>query len=158
VQGVRENPGLQRSPRFRGFHPLLYWLNREPHARLVGKQQALVGLEYTVNDSSHHSGCQKFYPDWMFAQDACRHVKIVTHNSSLAKAGITAMEVKTVDGDLLDQPVDAVVNPWNRNVIPWWLLLPQGVSGAIKKRGGYQLFRELSKAGIIPLGQAVATS
>jgi O-acetyl-ADP-ribose deacetylase (regulator of RNase III) len=68
------------------------------------------------------------------------------------------MEVRIVDGNLLDQPVEAVVNPWNRNVIPWWLLLPQGVSGAIKKRGGYQPFRELSRAGVIPLGQAVATS
>src|SRR5947208_4855594 len=68
------------------------------------------------------------------------------------------MEVTVVEGDLLQQDVEVIVNPWNRNVIPWWLLLPQGVSGAIKKRGGYQPFRELSKAGIIPLGQAVATS
>jgi hypothetical protein len=26
-------------------------------------------------------------------------------------------------GDLLDQPVEAIVNAWNRNFIPWWLLL-----------------------------------
>lgn len=39
-------------------------------------------------------------------------------------------------GDLLDQPVEVIVNAWNRNIIPWWLLLPQGVSGAIKRRGG----------------------
>lgn len=63
-----------------------------------------------------------------------------------------------VDGDLLDQPVEAIVNAWNRNIIPWWLLLPQGVSGAIKKRGGYAPFRELGRAGAIPLGQAVLTS
>ncbi len=63
-----------------------------------------------------------------------------------------------VRGDLLDQPVEAIVNAWNRNVIPWWLLLPQGVSGAIKKRGGYQPFKELARFGPIPLGQAVATS
>ena len=67
------------------------------------------------------------------------------------------MLVEVVDGDLLDQDVDVIVNAWNRNIIPWWLLLPQGVSGAIKKRGGYQPFRELSRLGPIPLGHAVIT-
>ncbi len=61
------------------------------------------------------------------------------------------------DGDLLDQPVEVIVNAWNRNFIPWWLLLPQGVSGAIKRRGGYQPFRELSRKGVLPLGGAVLT-
>jgi O-acetyl-ADP-ribose deacetylase len=61
------------------------------------------------------------------------------------------------DGDLLDQPVEVIVNAWNRNFIPWWLLLPQGVSGAIKRRGGYAPFRELSRKGILPLGGAVVT-
>jgi O-acetyl-ADP-ribose deacetylase len=62
------------------------------------------------------------------------------------------------DGDLLDQYVDVIVNAWNRNAIPWWLLIPQGVSGAIKKRGGFKPFNELAKKGIIPLGEAVETS
>lgn len=68
------------------------------------------------------------------------------------------MNVTVVDGDLLEQDVDAIVNPWNRNIIPWWLLIPQGVSGAIKKRGGLQPFRELGRMGSIPLGHAVETS
>jgi O-acetyl-ADP-ribose deacetylase len=68
------------------------------------------------------------------------------------------MPLRVVDGDLLSQSVEVIVNPWNRNIIPWWLLLPQGVSGAIKRRGGLQPFREVSKAGPIPLGGAVATS
>lgn len=68
------------------------------------------------------------------------------------------MQYDIVYGDLLDQPVDVIVNAWNRNVIPWWLLLPQGVSGAIKKRGGYQPFQEVAQAGVIPLGGAVYTS
>ncbi len=68
------------------------------------------------------------------------------------------MQVKIVEGDLLDQNVDAIVNAWNRNIIPWWLLLPQGVSGAIKRKGGTQPFRELAKHGPIPLGGAVSTS
>jgi O-acetyl-ADP-ribose deacetylase (regulator of RNase III) len=63
-----------------------------------------------------------------------------------------------VDGDITEQPVDVIVNAWNRNIIPWWLLLPQGVSGAIKKRAGYQPFIELGRLGAIPLGQAVLTS
>lgn len=68
------------------------------------------------------------------------------------------MKPHIVDGDLLDQHVDVVVNAWNRNIIPWWLLLPQGVSGAIKRRGGYAPFVEVGRAGPIPLGQAVLTS
>ncbi len=68
------------------------------------------------------------------------------------------MNVIVLEGDLLDQPVEVIVNAWNRNVIPWWLLLPQGVSGAIKRRGGTAPFRELSRLGPIPLGGAVLTS
>lgn len=62
-----------------------------------------------------------------------------------------------VQGDLLDQDVECIVNAWNRNLFPWWLLLPQGVSGAIKKRAGLAPFRELRKYGFLPLGAAVAT-
>jgi O-acetyl-ADP-ribose deacetylase (regulator of RNase III) len=68
------------------------------------------------------------------------------------------MQAEVVQGDVLDQSVEVIVNAWNRNVIPWWLLLPQGVSGAIKKRGGLQPFREVARHGPIPLGQAVLTS
>lgn len=68
------------------------------------------------------------------------------------------MEATVVEGDLLDQQPDAIVNAWNRNIVPWWLLLPQGVSRAIKKRAGLQPFREIGRAGPIPLGNAVQTS
>lgn len=68
------------------------------------------------------------------------------------------LKVEVFEGDLLDQDVDVIVNSWNRNIIPWWLLLPQGVSGAIKRRGGTAPFRELSRYGAIPLGGAVLTS
>lgn len=67
------------------------------------------------------------------------------------------MNVIEVEGDLLDQPVQVIVNAWNRNLLPWWLLLPQGVSGAIKRRAGTQPFREVRKFGLIPLGGAVMT-
>jgi hypothetical protein len=39
-----------------------------------------------------------------------------------------------VEGDLLDQPVGIIVNAWNRNIIPWLLLLPQGVSRDSQER------------------------
>ncbi|TWT92318.1 O-acetyl-ADP-ribose deacetylase [Botrimarina colliarenosi] len=68
------------------------------------------------------------------------------------------MKLEVVDGDLLDQDVDVIVNAWNRNIIPWWLLLPQGVSGAIKRRGGLQPFREIGRTGSLPLGQARLTT
>jgi len=68
------------------------------------------------------------------------------------------MDISIVEGDLLDQDADAIVNAWNRNFIPWWLLLPQGVSGAIKRRAGLGPFRELGRLGPIRLGGAVATS
>jgi O-acetyl-ADP-ribose deacetylase (regulator of RNase III) len=67
------------------------------------------------------------------------------------------MEPAIVQGDLLDQDVEVIVNAWNRNIIPWWLLLPQGVSGAIKRRAGKDPFRELARHGPIPLGEAVLT-
>lgn len=67
------------------------------------------------------------------------------------------MNLRVVEGDLLAQDVEVIVNAWNRNVIPWWLLLPQGVSGAIKMRGGLDPFRELARMGPIPLGEAVLT-
>jgi O-acetyl-ADP-ribose deacetylase (regulator of RNase III) len=68
------------------------------------------------------------------------------------------MPVEVIDGDIFKQDVDAIVNPWNRNFIPWWLLLPQGVSGQLKKLGGTQPFKEVGKQGLLKVGQAVRTS
>lgn len=62
-----------------------------------------------------------------------------------------------VEGNLVDQPAEVLVNAWNRNVIPWWLLLPQGVSGELKRRGGYGPFQELGWRPM-PLGTARITS
>jgi O-acetyl-ADP-ribose deacetylase (regulator of RNase III) len=63
-----------------------------------------------------------------------------------------------VKGDLVDQKVDVIVNAWNRNLIPWWLLWPQGVSRAIKKKAGTGPFKELRRYGLLPLGGAVLTA
>lgn len=67
------------------------------------------------------------------------------------------MKITITEGDLLSQDVEVIVNAWNRNIIPWWLLLPQGVSGAIKRQAGYKPFIELGGKGAIPLGGAVQT-
>lgn len=68
------------------------------------------------------------------------------------------MVLSIVEGDLLDQQADIIVNAWNQNFIPWWLLLPHGVSGAIKKHGGLQPFIEVGKFGPLKPGQAVHTT
>jgi O-acetyl-ADP-ribose deacetylase len=70
----------------------------------------------------------------------------------------SGMNVVVTEGDLLAQGVESIVNPWNRNPFPWWLLLPQGVSGAIKRQAGTAPFQELRKHGLLPLGAAVLTS
>lgn len=67
-------------------------------------------------------------------------------------------QVRVVSGDLLTQEVEVIVNAWNRNFLPWWLLLPQGVSGAIKRSAGTLPFREVRRHGLLPLGGAVFTS
>jgi O-acetyl-ADP-ribose deacetylase len=69
----------------------------------------------------------------------------------------TTREIEIVTGNIIDQPVAVIVNAWNHNLIPWWLLLPQGVSGAIKREAGLEPFQELRRLGLIPLGGAVVT-
>ena len=65
--------------------------------------------------------------------------------------------IQFITGDIFEQDVDVIVNPWNQNCIPWWLLIPQGVSGQIKKKAGYKPFRELGYRPI-RLGKARLTS
>lgn len=67
------------------------------------------------------------------------------------------MKFSIVSGDLLDQSVDVIVNAWNRNIIPWWLLIPVGVAGAIRRRAGTEPFKELARTGPLPLGGARLT-
>ncbi len=68
------------------------------------------------------------------------------------------MDVKIEYGNIVDAKTEVIVNAWNRNIIPWFLLIPQGVSGAIKKKAGFKPFNELLKAGPIKLGKAKLTS
>lgn len=67
------------------------------------------------------------------------------------------MEPTIVRGDLLRQDVEVIVNAWNRNVLPWWLLWMQGVSAAVRREAGRAPFVELARMGPIPLGEARLT-
>jgi len=60
-------------------------------------------------------------------------------------------------GDVLALRAGAIVNPWNRNFVPRWLLNPGGVSGALKQLTGPEPWDELARIGVLRLGQAVAT-
>jgi O-acetyl-ADP-ribose deacetylase (regulator of RNase III) len=62
-----------------------------------------------------------------------------------------------VEGELATREVDAVVNAWNRNVIPAWLLVPRGVSRAIRRHGGRAALRAISRRSPMPLGSAWET-
>lgn len=67
-----------------------------------------------------------------------------------ADGGVTRIEV--VQGDLTDQPLDAIVNSTNRG-----LFGSSGVDGAIHRRGGPSLTRASRALGEIDYGSAVFT-
>jgi O-acetyl-ADP-ribose deacetylase (regulator of RNase III) len=97
-----------------------------------------------------------FKPPFLISSDGSKTVDFQNRNRAIAT--MTPPTISVIEGDLLDQDVEVIVNAWNQNIIPWWLLLPQGVSGAIKRRGGTVPFKEVAKYGSIPLGGAVLTS
>lgn len=66
--------------------------------------------------------------------------------------------IKTIKGDLFKQDVECIVNPWNCNFIPWFLLWPHGVSGQLKRKAGLKIFNELLLKGPLKSGAAVLTS
>lgn len=61
-------------------------------------------------------------------------------------------------GDIVDQTTDVIVNAWNPNLFPFWLLVPQGVSRAIRREAGNLPFHQVWKHGYMPPGAAVLTS
>lgn len=71
---------------------------------------------------------------------------------------VASPTIELAEGNLLTQKVDAIVNSWNCNLIPHWMLVTQGVSGAIKKATGTGVFDELREYGVLPLGAARLTS
>jgi O-acetyl-ADP-ribose deacetylase (regulator of RNase III) len=63
-----------------------------------------------------------------------------------------APRIVIMDGDLVDQHVDAIVNAANND-----LVLGAGVAGAIRKRGGPAIQRECDAHGPIKVGEAAIT-
>jgi len=63
-----------------------------------------------------------------------------------------APRIVIIDGDLVEQDVDAIVNAANND-----LVLGAGVAGAIRKRGGPALQRECDAHGPIKVGGAAIT-
>lgn len=68
------------------------------------------------------------------------------------------MEVEITEGNIINADTEVIVNAWNRNILPWFLLIPVGVAGAIKRAAGLKPFNELIMKGPLPLGAAVLTS
>jgi hypothetical protein len=69
-----------------------------------------------------------------------------------------ALLVRETAGNLLDQPVEAPVNPWSRNFVPRGLLLTGEISGKLKKATGPGPWRDLARMGRLQVGDAVVTS
>lgn len=65
--------------------------------------------------------------------------------------------MNVITGDLLSHEAACIVNPWNMNFIPHWLLLPGGVSGQLKKKAGSAPFKEVGRLGLLWPGRAVLT-
>ena len=62
----------------------------------------------------------------------------------------TMLEV--LEGDITEQPVEAIVNPANER-----LSLGAGVAGAIRRKGGQSIQEECDRIGGTPVGTAVVT-
>jgi len=62
------------------------------------------------------------------------------------------IRITIVEGDLTEQPVDAIVNAANND-----LVLGSGVAGAIAKRGGPSIAAECAERGPIGVGEAAIT-
>lgn len=71
---------------------------------------------------------------------------------------VERLTVQRVRGDITALHVDAIVNPWNRNYVPRWMISPGGVSAALKRKTGPEPWRALARRGMLRLGQAVTTS
>ena len=67
------------------------------------------------------------------------------------------MHYEIIEGDITEVDTEVIVNAWNRNIIPWFLLITMGVSGAIKRKSGFGPFNQLLKRGPMPLGTAQLT-
>jgi O-acetyl-ADP-ribose deacetylase (regulator of RNase III) len=66
--------------------------------------------------------------------------------------------VEITEGNIIEADAEVIVNAWNQNILPWFLLIPVGVAGSIKKAAGLKPFNELIRKGPMRLGSATLTS
>jgi len=83
--------------------------------------------------------------------------RVAMNSDRTQRTGPPRVRIEERRGDLLAQDVEALVNPWNRNFVPRWLLWPGGVSKQLKARTGPAPWKELAGHGTLQLGQAVLT-
>jgi ADP-ribosylglycohydrolase/O-acetyl-ADP-ribose deacetylase (regulator of RNase III) len=91
-----------------------------------------------------------------------QHRDYLVHQSDrlsrpLGVEGAREGQILVVSGDIATRSTEVIVNAWNRNVIPAQLLLPQGVSKAIRRAGGKEAIRQMSARAPLPLGAASET-
>ncbi|MGO2665664.1 macro domain-containing protein [Mycetocola reblochoni] len=67
------------------------------------------------------------------------------------------IRIRIVEDDIFALTADAIVNPWNRNYWPRWLLAPGGLSGKLKERTTEEPWKQLAKLGLLPTGEVVVT-
>ncbi|HFI2424928.1 Appr-1-p processing protein [Bacillus cereus] len=70
------------------------------------------------------------------------------------------MRIFIENGDITNycDKVDVIVNAWNRNFIPGFLLIASGVSRTIFKKAGKSVYEEVRRKGPLKIGEAVITS
>lgn len=66
--------------------------------------------------------------------------------------------IKNGDITTYENKVDVIVNAWNKNFVPRFLLGTSGVSKAIFNKSGREPYKELKQKGLLKLGEAVITS
>lgn len=62
-----------------------------------------------------------------------------------------------VEADIAKAGAQVIVNAWNCNYIPWFLLLPKGVSKSIRKAAGHQPFWDAFRLGPMRPGSVIDT-
>ncbi|EJQ72852.1 macro domain-containing protein [Bacillus toyonensis] len=66
--------------------------------------------------------------------------------------------IKSGDITTYQNKVDVIVNAWNKNFVPRFLLGTSGVSKSIFIKSGRKPYKELKRKGLLKLGEAVITS
>ena len=104
-------------------------------AKKVGRER-LIGIKSMVNSAYTVSSLLRIfhrdYPD--VTDEAIKKIQKIGRTTTIREEQLVsakaheyhtlteemniAMNIQIVEGNILNQPVDVIVNPWNRNIIP----------------------------------------